>query len=297
MSRSRTGVREKGTSRIQLDFKYTGVRYRPTIAAAPTDSNLQRARTKLARIKARIANGTFSFAVEFPNYRYRHRLARSFSAQTCNDVFDSYLAHCEARMRKLDLAYATLASYHRVIDSIWRPAIGARRFDHVTYSMLVKIADAKHVRKKTYNNLVSVLRRAFEHGYRDHPERHNPARGIKTLRIRKKDRPPVDPFSIDDAEALIAAIHQDWGERRATTTSSASFTGLRPSEQIVLVSDCNLERGTIAVTKARVMARDKDRTKTSEDRIVALCPRAVAVLKRQLALRERWQGSGHGSRI
>jgi hypothetical protein len=31
-----------------------------------------------------------------------------------------------------------------VIDSIWRPAIGARRFDHVTYSMLVKIADAKH---------------------------------------------------------------------------------------------------------------------------------------------------------
>jgi hypothetical protein len=32
--------------------------------------------------------------------------------------------------------------------------------------------------------------------------------------------------------------------------------------------------------------------KTSEERIVALCPRAVAVLKRQLALRERWQRLG-----
>jgi integrase len=40
------------------------------------------------------------------------------------------------------------------------------------------------------------------------------------------------------------------------------------------------------------MARDKDRTKTCEDRIVRLCPRALEVLKRQLALRERWQRLG-----
>jgi integrase len=164
MNSSRTGVRAKGTSRIQLDFNYAGTRYRPTTSAAPTESNLQRARSKLKRVKVRIANGTFSFAAEFPNYRYRDRLARSFSTQACNDVFDAYLAHCEARMAKLDLAYATLASYRRVIDSIWRPAIGTRRFDHVTYSMLVKIADAKHVGKKTCNNVVSVLRRVFEHG-------------------------------------------------------------------------------------------------------------------------------------
>jgi integrase len=40
------------------------------------------------------------------------------------------------------------------------------------------------------------------------------------------------------------------------------------------------------------MARDKDRTKTSEDRSVQLCARALHVLKRQLALRERWQRLG-----
>jgi hypothetical protein len=53
------------------------------------------------------------------------RLARSFSTQTCNDVFDAYLAHCAARLAKLDLAYTTLASYRRVIDSS-----GARRSAH-----------------------------------------------------------------------------------------------------------------------------------------------------------------------
>jgi integrase len=159
--------------------------------------------------------------------------------------------------------------------------------------MLVKIADAKRVGKKTYNNIVSVLRRAFEHGYRDHPERHNPARSLKTLRMRRKDRPPVDPFSIEEAETLIAAIHQDWGEAQSNYDEFRFFTGLRPSEQIaLLVFDCDLVKGTIAITKARVMARDKDRTKTSEDRTVALCPRALEVLKRQLALRERWQQLG-----
>jgi integrase len=287
------GVRAKGTHRIQFDFVYDGTRYRPTTAATPTEANLQRARARLKQIKARIANGTFSFAVEFPKYLYSHRLARSFSAQTCNDVFNAYLAHCEARLAKLDLADSTVASYRRVINAIWRPAIGTRRFDQVTYSMLVKIADSKQVGKKTYNNIVSVLRRAFEHGYRDHPERHNPARGLKTLRMHRKDRPPVDPFSIEEAEALIAAIHQDWGEAQGNYDEFRFFTGLRPSEQIaLLVSDCDLVKGTIAVTKARVMARDKDRTKTSEDRTVVLCPRALEVLKRQLALRERWPRFG-----
>jgi integrase len=241
----------------------------------------------------RIAAGTFSFNEEFPAYRYKHRLAHPFGHQTCNDVFDAYLAHCAARLAKFDLAYATLASYRRAIDSTWRPAIGSRRFDQVNYSMLVKIADAKRVGKKTYNNIVSVLRRAFEHGYRDHPERHNPARGLKTLRMHRKDRLPVDPFAIEEAETLIAVIHQDWGEVQGNYDEFRFFTGLRPSEQIaLLVSDCDLVKGTIAITKARVMARDKDRTKTSEDRTVALCPRALEVLKRQLALRERWQRLG-----
>jgi integrase len=40
------------------------------------------------------------------------------------------------------------------------------------------------------------------------------------------------------------------------------------------------------------MNRDKDRTKTGVDRIVELCPRAIEVLKRQLALRERMKQAG-----
>jgi integrase len=157
----------------------------------------------------------------------------------------------------------------------------------------VQIADAKKFKKKTYNNVVSVLRCAFAYGYRDHPEKFNPASSLKCFRISKKDRPVPDPFTIQEAEALIAAIHRDWGEAQGNYDEFRFFTGLRPSEQIaLLVSDCDVGQGKVSVTKARVMARDKDRTKTSEDRLIELCPRALEVLKRQLALRARLKLAG-----
>jgi hypothetical protein len=197
---TRGGVRAKGTGRVQFDFNFHGTRYRPTIVAEPTESNLQRARAKLRRIKVPIAAGTFSFNEEFPSYRYKQRLARSFSPQTCNDVFDAYLAHCAARLAKFDLAYATLASYRRAIDSTWRPAIGSRRFDQVNR--------------------------------RSRGAHHRDSSGL--------------------------------GQAQGNYDEFRFFTGLRPSEEIaLLVSDCDLVKGTIAITKARVMARDKDRTKTS----------------------------------
>jgi len=92
---------------------------------------------------------------------------------------------------------------------------------------------------------------------------------------------------------LIAAIHRDWGEAQGNYDEFRFFTGLRPSEQIaLLVTDCDLTQGKIQITKARVAARDKDRTKTSEDRLVELCPRALHVLKRQLALRAQLKLAG-----
>lgn len=156
------------------------------------------------------------------------------------------------------------------------------------------IVDSKRdISKKTHNNVVSVIGCAFEYGYRDHPEKHNPASALKCVRLTKKDRGVPDPFSIQEAEALIADIHLDWGEAQGNYDEFRFFTGLRPSEQIaLLVDDCDLSQGELKVSKACVMRRNKDRTKTGEDRLVELCPRAIGVLKRQLALsaiQTRWQ--------
>jgi integrase len=163
----------------------------------------------------------------------------------------------------------------------------------VRYTQLVRIADGHRWTKKTYNNAISALRRAFDFGFQDHPEHFNPARALKSARVGKKDRPTIDPFSIQDAETLIAAIHRDWGEAQGNYNEFRFFTGLRPSEHIALVvTDYDAVNGVLSVTKARVAGVDRDRTKIAEDRRVVLCPRARAILARQLRLRETLQRQG-----
>ncbi len=287
------GVTAGPRGRIQFDFRIDGVRYRPTIKRPPSEANLRRARERLEVIKRQIRDGTFSFADEFPDYRFLRRLGGVSKVRLCGEVFDEYLAHCEACVRRDDLASATLRGYRKVLDGAWRPALGQRLFYDVRYSQLIAIADKRDWSKKTYNNALSVLRRAFDFGYRDRPLEANPARSLRSARLRKTDRPKVDPFNMHDAEVLIAAIHRDWGEAQGNYDEFRFFTGLRPSEQIALVlSDLDLKNGILSINKARVSGIDRCKTKTGEDRLVELCPRALQVLRRQLRLRERLAADG-----
>jgi len=287
------GVIAASHRRIQFDFMLEGARYRPSIRRPPSEANLRRARERLEVIKHEIELGTFSFAEEFPDYRFLHRLTGTARVRSCSDVFDEYLAHCESRFARQDMAAATVISYRRVLNGVWRPTLGKFLFHRVRYSQLAAIADGNTWSKKTYNNAISILRRAFDFGYRDRPELHNPARNLQCAQLRKTDRPRIDPFSIQDAEALITAIHRDWGEAQGNYDEFRLFTGLRPSEQIaLLVSDLDLVNGIISVNKARVAGIDRCQTKTGHDRRIALCPRALGVLKRQLALRARLGAAG-----
>jgi len=96
-----------------------------------------------------------------------------------------------------------------------------------------------------------------------------------------------------DAEVVIAALHRDWGEAQGNYDEFRFFTGLRPSEQIALVTtDVDVANGIVSINKARVAGVDRCKTKTGDDRRLQLCPRALLVLKRQLALRERLVAAG-----
>jgi integrase len=286
------GVAAAPHGRIQFDFMFEGVRYRPSIRRPPSEANLRRARERLEAIKQQIDAGTFSFAEEFPDYRFLRRLTGVVRVRSCSEVFDEFLKHCESRLLRHDLAAATVNSYRRVLNGVWRPALGKHLFHQVRYSKLVAIADSRAWSKKTYNNAISILRRAFDFGYRDHPEQHNPARSLRSARLKKKDRPRIDPFCMQDAETLIAAIRRDWGEAEVNYDEFRFFNGMRPSEESALVlSDLDLVNGIISVNKARVAGIDRCQTKTGEDRRITLCPRALAVLKRQLVLRARLEAA------
>jgi hypothetical protein len=151
------GVAPLRAHRIQFDFTIAGVRYRPTLPWIPHAANLRRAQELLTRIKVRIAAGTFIFTEEFPDYRGRKTLHLPFCARTCGDVFDAFLLHEAARVRRGDLAPITLAAHRQILDHVWRPDIGTMALLAVRYSTLVKVADGHRWTKKTYNNVISAL--------------------------------------------------------------------------------------------------------------------------------------------
>jgi integrase len=84
-----TSAANPGTS--NLDFKFEGARYRPTIRRPPSESNLRRARERLKAIKQEIAIGAFSSVAEFPDYRFLARLTGTAAVRTCDQVFDEFL--------------------------------------------------------------------------------------------------------------------------------------------------------------------------------------------------------------
>lgn len=290
-----SGVQAKGPNRIQFDFKFKGVRYRPTLERIPNERNLRRAHEQLKEMKARIKRGSFVFGDEFPDYRYKGEMPAQEDTRekTCGEVLDGFLSHCEMRVSMDDMAFSTLHGYRNILEAVWRPVIGGLSFEKIVYSQLARIAADCTNNKKTYNNIVSAVRAAFSFGYKDHPHKFNPAVGLRTLRITRKDRPPVDPFPVQQAEEIIAASHRMFGEPHGNYEEFRFFTGLRQSEQFALqVTDYDPAEGIVKIDKAWVLGREKNRTKTNQDRVIALCPRALQVLDRQLALREELIAAG-----
>lgn len=229
------GVCAIGDNRIRFDFMLDGARYRPSLYRTPTEANLRRAREQLRQIKARIRAGTFCFAEEFPDYPDLHKVDDASQLRSCSRVFDEFLEHCEGCVRRREMASATVRGYRKILDGAWRPRLGPLLLLRVSYSELTKIADAhKAWSRKTYNNNIGALRRAFAFGYRNHPEAFNPARALKGVRLGPREQPKPDPFRIFEAEALIEGIHRDWGEAQGNYDEFRFFTGLRPSEEIAL---------------------------------------------------------------
>lgn len=129
---------------IQFDFIFDGIRYRPSIKRPPSEANLRRARERLEVIKRQIDQRTFCFEEEFPDYKFLQCLKGTSKVRLCNEVFNEYLAHCEARVKRGDLSAATLRGYRKVLNGVWGPQIGELLFYNVGYSRLVAIADGRN---------------------------------------------------------------------------------------------------------------------------------------------------------
>jgi integrase len=284
---------------IQLRFMFQGQRVSPSVLGdAYNERNIRKWAERLngpKGIKARITLGQFDFAAEFPDYRFMAKIAPEAAAmgeRSLDQMAEAYFDDCAFKIKKEEMAFSTVADYRRKYSKNWKAKLSKRPFFAIKLSDLREVAKLHEGSKKSFNNVVSVIRCIFAFGYMDKPAQ-NPALGLACLRLMAKDRPDVDPFTIQEAESIIAATLTNWGEEQSLYDEVRFLTGMRPSEQIALtVSDYDQRAGTLSINKARVVGRDKAYTKTGVDRVIECCPRAQQALKRLLVLRAKLKLAG-----
>lgn len=132
---------------------------------------------------------------------------------------------------------------------------------------------------KTINNYISVLREAVELAITDNVLRENP---VEKVPRAKHQKPPPDPFTREEAEAIMADIQARQPEQVANFVEFWFWTGLRTSEIFgQRWPNVDLASAKLKITEAVVRGNHKDRTKTNVERLLHLNSRSLAAITRQ----------------
>lgn len=285
------GVKPAGEG-IEVRFMYRGVQMRPRLRLPATKANLLHAGRLRAQIVREIATGTFILLEHFPDYKFaeKARVGPREQERTLAEWFAVW-----AQLAERELEHSSLAVYKRHMRAYWLPAFG-----HLTPGAIRHEALLSHLSKlaaetvdpstgvvtpglgrKTQNNILIPLRRVFALISRAPGAAPDPTAGIQNLKVQTGN---PDPFSLEEVEIALADTRQHYGSARADFLEFAAFAGMRVSEQIALQwSAIDLRTGVAIVRAARVLSKDKARTKTSRERAVELNDRALGVIQRQRA--------------
>jgi integrase len=284
------GVRPKG-ERIEVRFMWQGKQIAPTLNLKPNAANLKHAAKLRETILHEIGNGVFQFSRHFPDYKHRaeHQALDEAEQRTFGQWADVW-----EKLSARTLEHSTLDIYKRHMKAYWRPVFNNLLPARISHEMILgrlsdlasdKVDDDGKVTeglgRKTQNNIMIPLRGVFGLICRPPSQLANPTEGIDNLKNQKAE---PDPFEPEEVEKILSVMRAKEGDELADYFEFSFFTGLRPSEQVALCwADVDLKAKTVMVRRVRVLAKDKDRTKTHVARVVELNDRAAAVIERQRA--------------
>lgn len=271
MGRSGSGV-EKRANSIRLHFTLDKTAHKETVVTdgkplPPTPANLKYAARLAAEIKDKIRHGTFAYADYFP----ASQKATTGQGVTVADRLDLWLG------LQTDLAGSSLKGYRAAVN-FWKAEIGDKALRRLVHSdILAALATRPDWTGKTRNNKTSVLRLALALSLRDGVITSSPLDGLESA---EHQSPEPDPFSIEEAEAIIAGLAQHYHEDMARYFGAKFYTGLRTSESLAQRWDwIDWRQGLIAVSDALVLGELTGSTKTNRIRHVQINSRALGFYK------------------
>lgn len=266
MGRVGTGVEIRPGS-----IRFTFLPDRPTLMVngaplKPTPPNIKYAHRLAAEIREKIKHGTFSMLEYFP------ASGDVGAPMTVGKQLDSWLAGHRIESSTRD-GYASIVNF-------WKAEIGDKALRALKHSdVLAALATRPDLSGKTVNNRVSVLREAMEVAVLDNLLPGNPVAHIPSA---KWQRQPVDPFTADEADAIIAAAFKHHHEQVGNYITAKFFTGLRTGESFGLRwPSVDLVARHMVVSEGVVSGIEKSTTKTHAARKVLLNSRALEALTLQ----------------
>ncbi|MDM8358821.1 MULTISPECIES: site-specific integrase [Pandoraea] len=262
---------------ILVSFQWEKKRFRERLELAPTAVNLRAAARLRDEITSAIRIGKFTiedFARYFPKSKWlldksAHSVASHFGA-----VADSWLD-----LARAELEETTVREYENALNRYFRPVFGMRPIRSITYEDLATyVAGLPFKSAKTFNNVMTPVRRVFSFALTARKIEHDITRDIKS---RKNQKAAPDPLDVSEIDAVLAHIGKKYGDVWLNYFEFAFFTGLRPSELIALRwPSVDFRRQQVRIEESRVRALDKG-TKTHKGRDIDLQTRAFQALTRQ----------------
>jgi integrase len=283
VGRRSTGGVEAREASIRLRFTWNGQRQVEKLELAGTPANIKAANRLLEDVKAAIAARVYDRS----NFGFAPRKESAPPPEEAAPIIEEAVKETFAHRADLWLRTKTGAKSTLKLDGhgvrFWKAALADKATADVLPSDLKVIIKAKvetGVTGKTVNNLQSVIRGIFESAEDDGIIATSPAGKLKSQKYQK---PPPDPFTGDEMEAILAYITERYPEQVLNYFEFAFLTGLRPSELIALLwSDIDWNERTVTVRRALVLGEVKT-TKTDRVREVDLSDRVIAALARQKA--------------
>ena len=253
MGTRQSGVEVRETS-IRIIFSFQGKQRKETLCLdneplAPTPANIKYATRIAAEVRDKVRSGLFSYADYFPN----SPRAQENQVGTLGEFIDRWLS-------QLQVKPSTLSEYKRMAKSFWKPKLGHKKIDKVTHSdITLALKDGTWKSNRTRNNYLYMLSSVFELAVADGLVAKNPCSTIEAAAWQRKK---PDPFSIVEANRIIAHLTEKHDPQVANFYEFMFFSGLRTGEGLGLEwSEVDMHKKTVSVRQSFVRSEMQE-TKT-----------------------------------
>ncbi len=220
--------------RLQLDFRYRGIRCREQTRLADTEANRRRLRKLLEKIDAEILLGTFDYQSYFPNSAKVEQFAaqdeRRAQARNRTPQFAAFavawLQENEVRWRRS--YFGTLSG---TVRQYLVPRFGEKCLEQLTRADILefraelrkrRLKSGKSLSADRVNHIISPLRQMLDEAAIRY-DFISPMQGIKGLPVGRSD---VEPFSLEEVQSILTAVRPDFLNYYAVRF----LTGLRTGE-------------------------------------------------------------------